>query len=243
MWYMGGKIRQSRAITEKLTRLHSDERTYIEPFCGALGCAEKAIPALAKAGIKNFILSDTSEALITMWRFVIAGWNPPSKVSEEEYAHHKSVRDPLDPMTAYCGFAMSFGGKWFAAFARSGDRTPRNQINQRDATLRKADAIRPHNPVITFCDYTEYTGVENALVYLDPPYEKRTKAHNFDGFSTTNFWAWAEVLSRRNCVIATGFEAPNNWETVHSWGHTVVHHNKNKVASKVDERVFKFGGG
>lgn len=68
MWYMGGKIRQGRRIVEHLVRYYDGETSYLELFCGAMGVAEKAVPVLLKLGVRQFVFSDVSKPLITMWR-------------------------------------------------------------------------------------------------------------------------------------------------------------------------------
>lgn len=78
MRYMGGKFRQSKAIIEQLVIHKGNCYGYMEPFCGAMGVAEKALPVLAEHGFTEFHLYDISEPLINMWKAAIFnGWVPP----------------------------------------------------------------------------------------------------------------------------------------------------------------------
>lgn len=82
-------------------------------------------------------------------------------------------------MTAYCGHAVSFGGKWFGGLARSGSRTAQDHKNQKNNVLRKANAIRPFSPILDVMNFFD-VDASGFLMYLDPPYAGRTKAHNFN---------------------------------------------------------------
>ena len=238
MRYMGGKIRQSKVIVRELAKRYTNESMYIEPFCGAMGVAEKAVPALSALGVSNFMFCDASESLIRMWQAVVyEGWQPPASMSIDRYNEIKSIKDPQDPITAYAGFGMSFGGKWFGGLARSGSDTARVQNNQRCATLRKAEALRNAGPVIQRRDY-QSIDAQNCLIYLDPPYANRTKAHDYGIFSHDNFWDWAEKLALNNNVLVTSFTAPDNWVKVHDWGDTVVRHHSSKGRDGTSEGLF-----
>lgn len=230
MRYMGGKFRQSKAIAQALSQNHNAERLYVEPFCGALGSAEKVVPYFRQSR-----LSDASEPLVNMWNAILDGWVPPETVSEETYAKYAVRRhapDAVDPMTAWCGYAMSFGGKWFGGMARQGKDdaagTAHSQAAQRAAALRKIEAVRPRVRRLVCMDYRDIfaTIPDQAVVYLDPPYADRTRAHHTaKGFDHELFWRLASALSDRCSVYVSEFSAPPGWVVVHSWGDTVVRHN------------------
>lgn len=111
MQYLGGKARLRKQIGAYINEIIGD-REYIEPFVGGGNI-------LAEVRAKKRTALDANEALITMYKALQKGWRPPTAVSEEEYAHYKALKDPNDPMTAFVGFAASFGGKWFGGYARS----------------------------------------------------------------------------------------------------------------------------
>lgn len=229
MRYMGGKHRQSKGLLNVLSSRHTPDTPYCEPFMGALGSAEKLVPYFG-----NGVLSDASQPLVTMWEAILSGWVPPDTVSDEEYRKYADKRhcpDTSDPLTAWMGYAMSFGGKWFGGLARQGADDPqgtaRSQRNQKAAALRKASAIRGKARIMCL-DYTEaLQGIApGSVVYLDPPYADRTKAHHTaKGFDSNAFWEQAKVLSNTCHVYVSEFTAPKGWVPVYSWGDTVVRHN------------------
>lgn len=250
MRYMGGKFRQSKAIVAELVRRCNGKKKYHEPFCGAMGVAHKALPALHSAGVVAFVLSDVSLPLVNMWKSAVSGkWEPPDFVSEDMYEKYKEEQDPEDPNTAYIGHACSFGGKWFGGLARHSrgkgvcDHTKKSQINQKLSVLTKAGILRVYKPKIVCCSYNGMS-ISNSLVYLDPPYADRTKAHKHNGsdFNHDEFWKWASGLRfNNNDVIATEFIRPNGWKTIHSWGDTVVRHKAGVQSDGTNERIFEFG--
>jgi DNA adenine methylase len=237
MRYMGGKHRQSKAIAKAIHSKHVGE-PYCEPFCGALGSAEKVAPHMGSVS-----LSDASLPLVMFWNAVLDGWEPPDLVSEETYAKYAERRhdpDVYDPMSAYCGYAMSFGGKWYGGLARS-NHTDRSQRAQKKACLRKAAALRSHVKAINNLDYREaLRGIpDNVVVYLDPPYFSRTVAHHTArGFDTSEFWRIAEALARTNYVYVSEFVAPEGWIPVHVWGDTVVRHGVKTNEGNASEALF-----
>jgi len=258
MRYMGGKFRQSTAITKELVRMQElrnelahQNTTYLEPFCGALGAARKAIPALANLGITRFVMSDGSEALITMWQAFVDGWDPPDWVTPEEYLVLKNTQDPQDPMTAHVGFGASFGASFFSAYAfrHDLDRAKHIQVTAKNTSKEKAALLRKYKVELHNTDYQNWGDERGAVFYLDPPYHGRTKAHDFDTFDNDAYWEWAKELSMQNDVIVTGFEAPDDWTTLYSWGDTVAWRgggptqsslDKAESPKRIDERIFRY---
>lgn len=241
MRYMGGKHRQSKQIVKELVKAHDGEKIYIEPFCGALGVAWKAIPILSRLGVENFVLADQNDFLITMWHDIIyKDWTPPEFVGYEEYYKFKDdysygLKSPDDPLVAYVGHALSFGGRWFGGYAspNPGQSAFETELASRNSVLSKANALKPYRPLFLPGDYNKLFATEdqeNRLFYLDPPYMGKsqgygyTKEKPFDHFF---FWEWAEELAKDNNVLVTEMSAPKQWETIFSWGDTTMryHHN------------------
>lgn len=89
-------------------------------------------------------------------------------------------------------------------------------------------------------DYSSIYIPDKAVVYLDPPYEGRTKAHHFDNFNYPKFWEWARELSKRCVVFTSCFDCPEDFETVYEWGDTVVRHLNSKGTDGTNERLVKY---
>lgn len=81
---------------------------------------------------------------------------------------------------------------------------------------------------------------DGSVVYLDPPYENRTKAGGNKGnFDRKRYYEWAEDLSERHVVIASEFVNPRGWEVLHNWGHTVVRHLNGKPKDGTEELLMR----
>lgn len=60
---------------------------------------------------------------------------------------------------------------------------------------------------VTNLDYKDFSGVENAILYLDPPYEgAKNKGYLIDGFDSKAFYDWAYEMSKKNIVIISSYE-------------------------------------
>ena len=59
----------------------------------------------------------------------------------------------------------------------------------------------------TNLDYTEFSGVENAILYLDPPYENTLlKGYSINEFNSRSFYDWAYEMSKKNIVLISSYE-------------------------------------
>ena len=229
MNYMGGKMRQGKAIANAVAAVAGD-KDYYEPFCGAMGAAMATLshPKFSGGGA---VLSDSCVPLIGMWKALMSGWAPPDVVTEETYQEVRRRADVDDPMFAYCGFGMSFGGKWWGGYARNGAGTD-YALNASRSTLLKASVL------LKACDYREVLP-DDAVIYLDPPYAGRTKPHAYVGlFDHAAFWEHSRSLVKHNTVLVTEFTAPPDFVVLHSWGDTVVRHHATKGADGTNECIF-----
>ena len=226
MNYMGGKHRQGPKIAEFVKLVLRPDQWYVEPFCGALGAAWRV-------NHNKMILGDVSEALINMWQFFQN--NPdfelPDIVTEEEYNKIKKIRDPQDWRTAYYGFGASFGGSYFTTFAfRQGNHT-----NPR-ALKRLTNLKRNINAKFVCSDYKKLKIPKSSVVYCDPPYENRTKCHDFNTFNTEEFWQWCrERVAKGHILLATEFIVPDDFTILHNFGDTVVRHYAGKGSDGTSE--------
>ena len=99
--------------------------------------------------------------------------------TEEDY---KKAKDEMlmDGLTGFIGFAMSFGGKWFAGYRRDVAGTKGCLKNMKTQTRRsKQNAIKQSKKlkgVWFICsNYHDLDIPQNSLIYCDPPCENTTK--------------------------------------------------------------------
>lgn len=59
----------------------------------------------------------------------------------------------------------------------------------------------------TNLDYTAFSDVEDAILYLDPPYEGTTKiGYSIDKFDNQAFYDWAYEMSKKNIVLISSYQ-------------------------------------
>ena len=66
---------------------------------------------------------------------------------------------------------------------------------------------RLERPEATNLDYTEFSDIENAILYLDPPYENTIlKGYSMKEFNSQPFYDWAYEMSKKNVVLISSYE-------------------------------------
>lgn len=233
MRYMGGKFRQSKAIVECLRPVVNPETVYVEPFCGAMWSATRVIRELHPGMV---ILNDVNKPLMLLWQKCLlegTSWLPTDlKEIEDNYQQIKHAQDMNNPLTAWYGNALSFGGKWFGGVARTEHSGQTKVMNMKTEALKSVPKLRLSN-----LSYEMITIPSGSVVYCDPPYEGRTKAHNFQGFYYPEFWQWVRDLSKRCFVLTSCFECPDDFRPIYEWGDTVVRHYASKGTDGTNEKL------
>ncbi|MCZ2113680.1 MAG: DNA adenine methylase [Anaerolineae bacterium] len=248
MQYLGGKSRIAATISQFLEAVREPGQEYLEPFLGAAWVFVRMAPP--KIG------SDLCKPLITMWQAVVDGWDPPQHLTEEEYKQLKSIQDPDSPLTAFAGFGCSWGGKWFAGYAR-GHVSPKMTANSilakvgRNYTSNAGPRIRGKvdglsGSVLVNESYNYWQPI-NCLIYCDPPYQGTTGYSAIGKFDWAVFWStmrqWSEV-GRSNRVYISSYTAPDDFNCVLSINtRTDLRTTKaNGVEPRV-EKLFTWSGG
>lgn len=68
--------------------------------------------------------------------------------------------------------------------------------------LQQFKEVKPTN-----IDYTEFSDVESAIFYLDPPYENTVlKGYSTHEFNSQPFYDWAYEMSKKNIVLISSYE-------------------------------------
>ena len=200
MRYLGGKQRLGRTIAEYVQLILDLDglTTYCEPFCGMLGVGRRV-----RAPVRIF--RDIHPDLVLLLRAVRDGWAPPSTLTESEYKILRAA-DP-SALRGFAGFACSFGGKWFAGYAR--DATGLNYAaGQSQSAVKMAPDLA--GAVINWGHYSRSPAAD--LTYCDPPYAGTTPYKGTPPFDHGQFWAW--VHDRRGVVLVSEYTAPAWMEVI-----------------------------
>ena len=118
--YLGSKRRIAKYIMPIILRNRKEGQWYVEPFVG--GC-NSIIYATG-----NCIGNDIHRELIVMYKAIQAGWLPPEHITKEMYVRCREGKESPE-LTAYVGFCISFGGKWFAGYANDAYRRTCSYMN------------------------------------------------------------------------------------------------------------------
>ena len=228
MKYLGGKNKLGKHISAAILKTvdeqpqlfnikKDDVRGLLVPFCGSLGVLKFLAPHFRKIRA-----SDTHEDLIALWKSVQSGkFNPPKEITEEEYKRIKNLPSP-NPLKAFAGFGLSFGGKYFSGFAQK-YTNGKNENYLRAAT----NSIKKLEPVIQRVKFnvSDYSRLrpKNMLIYADPPYvnkrfpvKYRRGTKKYDVFDNDKFWETMRKWSKNNIVFVSEVSAPDDFVAVWS---------------------------
>lgn len=204
MRYLGGKHKIGSTIAYYLNSIRKPNQPYLEPFCGGLNVS------VFINGPK--FLSDYSQSLIILYKSLQNGWMPPDEVSELIYNRYKLFPNPQDPMTAFCGYGCSFGGKWFGGFGRDG-KSKRNFASESKRNLmNKFQYLNEAH--FYWSNYKWINVTPGSLIYCDPPYEDTTNYGEFKGFDNEEFWDVMRQWSKENTVLVSEYKAPKDFVSI-----------------------------
>ena len=200
MKYMGSKNRIAKYLLPIILKDRKEGQWYVEPFVGGCNMIDKV------DGLR--MGNDRNEYLIAMWKALQNGWVPPEVVTELEYQEIKNNQDfyPKE-LVAYVGFAMSFGSKWWAGYAKNGrgDRYDAQGYNSMMKQLSKIKDVQ-----FSSLSYFEMIIPQNSIIYCDPPYFSATRYK--DKFYHDKFWQWCrEKVRQGHWVFVSEYIAPDDF--------------------------------
>lgn len=209
MQYLGGKSRIARPIADTLLSLRGGRRSYIEPFLGGASVA-----ALVVASFDRALLSDAVPDVALLWEAAIAGHEFPSTLSRDEWDALRHDPEP-SALRAFAGFGVSFGGKWFAGYAKPSPKGYDYAAGAARSIAKKARGMQ--GAEVCQADYREVLALADAdtAVYLDPPYAGTTEYGAARGFDSGEMWEHARAaVARGSLVLVSEYNAPPEWEPV-----------------------------
>lgn len=221
MQYLGGKYRLAKALSGVMVPRAEERSVYLEPFIGGGSTFAAMAPHF-----KRSVAADLNPDVALMWSAAVAGsWEPPEHMNEEEWRVWKNDPTP-SPDRCFAGFACSFGGKWFAGYARgtSGPNAVAKDIEMggrdfasvgRRSVLKKVKAMQQCPSVsIIHAPYTAFEPIihEGCVIYCDPPYADTETYGAVEKFDSEAFWdrmrAWSATGAR---VFVSEFKAPDDF--------------------------------
>jgi site-specific DNA-adenine methylase len=222
MRYQGGKSRIASHIAAEIRKLYSTATEIWEPFCGG----GAVTLALAKVGFKVHA-SDSHEDLILMWQALMRGETKPfTDVTEAEYV--SLIRASPSARRGAVGFGASFGGGWFAGYARTEGRVFIQE------SFRNCSRLRDLDIAFTLTDYTSTP--DHVLVYADPPYRGTKLYKGTPAFNHAVFWSW--VRHRRGPTFVSELSGPDDIDIVWRKQHK-SQNASNSPVTKATSKVIK----
>ncbi|PCJ22417.1 MAG: hypothetical protein COA94_09120 [Rickettsiales bacterium] len=210
MQYLGGKSRIAGAIVASINALTETGRPFYDVFCGGLSITVAA--AATRSG--SVLANDRCAPLITLYSRWAQGWRPARSIGYLDYKQLQAKQDPLDPRTALAGFGLSFGGKWFAGYARN--KSGRDYYSSAVRVLSDKIKVCGGGVKFTCLDYSVIRVAPGSVVYLDPPYAGTTGYGYHKGFSRARFLEWVtSVQNSGSDVFLSEYESPGDgWTCV-----------------------------
>jgi len=162
--------------------------------------------------------------LISLFKAIQSGWQPPLHISEDEYNDVKNNKDKFpDYYVGFIGFNATFGAKYFGGYARgfkTDKFTPRDMPNEAIRNLLKQKpAIQ--DVKFTCSDYmnNDFIELKNAVIYCDPPYQGTTK-YSTGQFDHVKFWNWCREMSKNNYLFVSEYNCPDDFMCI--WSKNVT---------------------
>ena len=204
MRYMGGKSKIRKQIAAFLESVRKPGQTYFEPFVGGAWVLQEMTG--------RRIAGDGNDALISLYKALQEGWTPPDSVSREEWEKFRGSSRPVkDPMQAFARFGCGFGGSWEGGYAEPEGRFRNYALQSKASLLRQLPLIK--DVEFVYGSYDEHDP-EGMLVYCDPPYGGKRAYSAVSGFDHDAFWDKMREWSKKNTVVISEYDAPDDFEAV-----------------------------
>ena len=240
MKYVGSKSKIAKYIVPIIQKFidENDIEWYVEPFVGGANIIDK-INCKHRYGfdIDNLVIDlyNATQSCPLLLKQL------PETISRELFydVRDKKVTCPSWVRSAILLFASYnarvYGG-CYGAFAKTKDGKIRNYyqeaINNYKKQLPSLQGVEFHQ-----MDYKDLE-VENCVVYCDPPYAEGIGYK--DKFNQEEFWNWVREISKKNIVLVSENNAPDDFECIWSMETKTHLNNRNKLV-KV-EKLFKLRG-
>ena len=123
----------------------------------------------------------------------------------------------------------------------------KNQVLQQLERLQQLQCLQQlerlqqlHRVEATNLDYTEFSEIEDSVLYLDPPYEKtHLNGYSINNFDSKAFYDWAYNMSKKNIVLISSYEiSDERFECVYEFKTVKSTFAPNKKSGGRTEKLF-----
>ena len=243
MVYMGSKSKYAKYIVPILQKAIDDNNvtTYIECFVGGANIIDK-IKCEKRIGY------DRSDTLIALLQTASNNFDDVMKSGNREMwdkgkAYVKDGIMPEDMTLAEIGAIEFFSSYCNGGFPKGYAKNTETRNHYKEA-YNNLKAQAPNLKDITFkCqNYWELEDCENAVIYLDPPYQG-TQIYGYANqpkMDYDDFWNWVRKISKKNYVFISEQSAPEDFKVI--WEQEAVRTMNKENNFKAVEKLFKYKG-
>ena len=230
MKYMGSKARIAKYILPIILADRKENQWYVEPFVGGANMIDKVDGKRIGADSNEYLIEALK--LIRDCPYCLPKSNKVFK--ENDYQEIKKCIECDVAFKGYCGFALSYGGKWWGGWRRDKQRK-RDYVSE---AFRNAIKQSPKlkGVILNHCHYQDLEIPPNSIIYCDPPYAQTTKYK--DNFDHEEFWQWCrDKTNEGHKVFISEYNAPDDFECV--WQKEIVSSLTKNTGSKTGiEKLF-----
>lgn len=231
--YMGGKSKGGDKIANIINSYAREDKKYYEFFVGGGSIIRRV------NGFDKKYAFDINPYLITLYKHIQNSWLPEYEITEDDYKKIKKEKDINSPYTAFCGFCLSFGGKWFDGYWRDKYKKRNAQEEQTKSIIKYRENIK--DVIFNQADFFDIKieKIKNSVIYLDPPYKNTTKYDFKRDFDYNKFQEIIEKLSENNIVLLSEYTNYNNYDVLLEFKKTKsVRGDVSGTAKKSIEKLF-----
>ena len=195
-----------RTITDMFQRVLSADREFLKTL---IVSRDEFFKIRDK---ENKTIDDNLKLLVNSFGNNKRSYLYSEKLSDSKYNLAVEIIEKYDAFDGYRKTETYLGAK--DIFKDQGcqktqqDRMDRLQQLQRLQQLERLQQLgRLQQAEATNLDYTEFSGVENAILYLDPPYQNtELDGYSIKYFDNQSFYDWAYEMSKKNIVLISSYE-------------------------------------
>lgn len=237
MLYLGGKRKIQKDIVPIINNLIfvNNIKTYIEPFVGGANIIEAV-------KCENRIAYDINKDLIELYKHVQNGGGLPEHVNKEIFDQVKYNKEQYEGWyIAAVGFLGGYRGRGINDTCGVYD----DAEDYRNTYKCKKETFEKQIPLLKDIhfenkDYRE-VNAQGCLIYCDPPYKGTVQYINNKGknrFNSETFWDWCREMSKKNIVLISEQEGPEDFDIILDIEITRCITSKRREQNKKNERLF-----